>query len=79
MAHSPPVRERRDTQGSQYSSTRAPLSTHPYQTEARRDVRTALHFDSEDLDRKIKTLDNLQQKLSLNRGLCLQLYLFVLF
>ena len=70
ISHSPPVRETRG-QGSQYSSTRPLVSTYPYQTETRRDVRTALQFDSEDLDRKIQTLDNLQQKLSRNRGMCL--------
>lgn len=70
MAHSPPVRERRDTQRSQYSSIPPSFSSYPYQTETRRDVRTALRFDSDDLDRKIKKLDNLQHKLSLNRGMC---------
>ena len=70
MPHSPPVRERPNSQGSQHSNIRPPFST--YQREPRRDIRTALHFDSEDLDRKIQTLDNLQQKLSLNRGTYLQ-------
>jgi hypothetical protein len=65
MPHSPPVRERPNSQGLGLG-IRPAFSTH--QREPRRDIRTALHFDSEDLDRKIQTLDNLQQRLSLNRG-----------
>ena len=70
--HSPPVREKSYQHHSTHSGNRRPFST-SFQTrsllgETQHDADIYPPYDAQDLDRKIQTLDNLQQKLSFSRG-----------